>query len=160
MRPFNRVGVAGTFSQFHIGHEKLLKTAFDLGEKVVIAITIDDMIKNKKYSNKIPVFKIRKNNLISYLKKNNLYERAIITTLKDNFGTAITDKDQDAIVVSTDTYQGALKINEIRTKKGLVPLVIIVIPLLYSKDKIPISSTRIRAGEIDRKGNIIKKSSN
>ena len=157
MKPFNRVGVAGTFSQFHKGHDKLLKTAFRLGIKVIIALTIDKMTKNKKYSNKILNFESRKRYLIKYLNKNNFMSQSEIIALKDKYGTAITDKEQDAIVVSEDTYQVAVKINKIRKEKNLDPLIIISIPLIYSEDKIPISSTRIRAEIIDSNGNIIKK---
>ncbi|MHA1269814.1 MAG: phosphopantetheine adenylyltransferase [Candidatus Helarchaeota archaeon] len=156
MKPYNKVGVAGTFAQFHVGHEILLKTAFKLGNIVVIALTVDDMIKSKKNSDKIPNFNTRKENLTSYLRKMGFLKNVKIVELKDKYGTAITDKDQDAIVVSEDTYKTAIEINIIRRKSGLDPLTIISIPLVFAKDAQPISSTRIRAGEIDEKGNLLK----
>ncbi|TFF87626.1 MAG: pantetheine-phosphate adenylyltransferase [Promethearchaeota archaeon] len=155
MAIFNRVGVAGTFAQFHKGHKKLLTLAFKLGETVVIALTDDKMTQNKEYSNKIPAYKIRKKNLIAYLKKNNLFQKTEIIRLENKYGTAITDPDQDAIVVSEETYLVAKKINSIRKSNDLDPLVIVSIPLICSKDNIPISSTRIRAGIVDSDGNIL-----
>ncbi|MHA1230539.1 MAG: phosphopantetheine adenylyltransferase [Candidatus Helarchaeota archaeon] len=155
MKAFKKVGVAGTFAQFHIGHESLLKTAFKLGELVVVAITSDEMVKNKILSEKIPKFESRKQNMIKYLEKHGFLKHAQIVKLEDKYGTAITDKEQDAIVVSEDTYKVAEEINKIRRERALPPLTIISIPLIYSKDNKPISSTRIRTGEIDSKGHLI-----
>jgi len=48
------------------------------------------------------------------------------------------------LVVSQETYDNALKLNENRMKKGLKPLVLIVIPLLKDENSNKISSTSIR----------------
>ena len=157
MKPFNRVGVAGTFAQFHNGHVDLISTAFRVGEKVVIALTADEMTRNKKYADKIPEFEKRKTFLIEYLKSRDLLDRAEIIKLLDKYGTAITDEHQDAIVVSEDTYSATVEINKIRRERGLNPLYVISIPLIYSEEDKPISSTKIREGIIDSKGKIIKK---
>ena len=47
------VGVAGTFGPLHKGHEVLLRKAFEVGEKVLVALTTDEMHANKKYKEKI-----------------------------------------------------------------------------------------------------------
>jgi pantetheine-phosphate adenylyltransferase len=151
------VGVAGTFAQFHKGHDDLLSTAFKLGEKVVIALTGDEMTKTKKYADKIPEFEKRKASLIEYLKSRDLLDRAEIIKLLDKYGTAITDENQDAIVVSEDTYPVTIEINNMRRERGLNPLYVISIPLIYSEENKPISSTKIREGIIDSKGKIINK---
>ena len=152
MNAFRRVGVAGTFAQIHLGHEKLLKIALILGNKVIIALTSDDMIINKKFVDQIPDYNTRKKELELYLKTLNINTNFEIVKLEDNYGTAISDKEQDAIVVSEDTYDVALEINKIRKKNDLEPLIIISIPLIYAEDNKTISSTRIRAGEINRYG--------
>jgi pantetheine-phosphate adenylyltransferase len=54
------------------------------------------------------------------------------------------DPEYEGLVVSNETYENALKLNENREKKGLDPLVLIVIPLLKNEDNIKISSTSIR----------------
>ncbi len=54
------------------------------------------------------------------------------------------DPEYDGLVVSQETYDNALKLNENRVKKGLDPLVLIVIPLLKDEKNNKISSTSIR----------------
>jgi len=40
------------------------------------------------------------------------------------------DPEYEGLIVSQETYENALKLNENREKKGLKPLVLIVIPIL------------------------------
>ena len=54
------------------------------------------------------------------------------------------DPEYEGLIVSQETYVNAQKLNENREKKGLKPLVLIVIPLLKDKDNKKISSTIIR----------------
>ena len=49
-RQFNKVWTGGTFDHFHEGHRELLNTAFDAGDYVVIGITTNERVKNKRYS--------------------------------------------------------------------------------------------------------------
>ena len=49
------------------------------------------------------------------------------------------------------------QINEIRISNHLDPLRIIVVEIAKAADGQPISSTRIRNGEIDEKGKILRK---
>ncbi|MBP3226044.1 MAG: pantetheine-phosphate adenylyltransferase, partial [Methanobrevibacter sp.] len=78
-----------------------------------------------------------------------------VVSLDDPFGTTIYEADFDAIVVSEETEPTAVKINEIRLSKGMNPLDIIVVSFVLAEDGNPISSTRIRRGEIDKNGLII-----
>jgi pantetheine-phosphate adenylyltransferase len=79
-----------------------------------------------------------------------------IKELNDPYGTTIYDEEIDAIVVSEETEPTALKINRIRHEKGMKALDILTIGMVLAEDGRPISSTRIRKGEIDREGIIIK----
>jgi len=54
------------------------------------------------------------------------------------------DPEYDGLVISQETYDNALKLNENRMKKGLKPLVLIVIPILKDEENKKISSTSIR----------------
>jgi pantetheine-phosphate adenylyltransferase len=51
----------------------------------------------------------------------------------------------------------AHRINQERARRGLKPLEIVVIDMVPSENHAPISTTRIRRGEIDREGKLIKR---
>ena len=67
-----------------------------------------------------------------------------IIQLNNVYGPPIHESDYEGIIVSQDTYEGALKINKIRTEKGFDPLLIIVVPMIKDKNNKIISSTAIR----------------
>jgi pantetheine-phosphate adenylyltransferase len=54
------------------------------------------------------------------------------------------DPQYEGLIISQETYGNALKLNESRVKKGLGPLILIVIPLIKDKNNNKISSTSIR----------------
>lgn len=66
-------------------------------------------------------------------------------------------RDIDAIVVSSETAPRVAEANEKRRKLGLADLKVEEVPMIMARDSNKISSTRIRAGEIDTEGNIIPK---
>ena len=78
-----------------------------------------------------------------------------IVPLEDPYGTTIYDGDFEAIVVSEETEPTAVEINDIRISKGMRPLDIVVVSFVLAYDGTPISSTRIRRGEINQNGNVI-----
>ena len=80
--------------------------------------------------------------------------------LEDPFGTTIYEADFDAIVVSEETEPNAVKINEIRVSKGMNPLDIVIVSFVLAEDGNPISSTRIRRGEINKNGLILSNPKN
>jgi phosphopantetheine adenylyltransferase len=80
--------------------------------------------------------------------------RHVIEPLCDPYGPAITDEKLQLIVVSEETYYRAKEINEIRRKHGLQILDIAVLTMVLADDHTSISSTRIRAGIIDRDGRL------
>ena len=88
-----------------------------------------------------------------------VFEKADIIPLNDPFGPTVTDKCIEALVVSEETATNATKINEQRKKVGLAPLEIFAINMVPSENCGPISTTRIRKGEMDREGHLTKDSS-
>ena len=50
---FNLVGLGGTFDFIHEGHQLLLQTAFQVGKKVVIGLSTDELLANKEYKEQI-----------------------------------------------------------------------------------------------------------
>lgn len=144
--------VAGTFDHFHAGHRFLLTEVFANADKVSLAITDEEMTKGKILASQIQSFEKRKTVLETFLKEQSSFEKCEISTLKDIYGAAIEDKTIEAIYTTTDTVKNAEKINELRAEKKMDPLEIITLPLLEGDDDMPISSSRIRLGEIDRDG--------
>lgn len=153
-KKYAKVAVGGTFDKFHDGHKKLLSTAFELGNQIEIGVTSDAFGGLK---GDIDSCEERMNNLKLFFKDKSNFR---VLSLDDPFGTTIYEADFDAIVVSEETEPNALKINEIRKSKGMNPLDIVVVSFVLAEDGNPISSTRIRRGEIDKNGLILENQKN
>lgn len=147
---YKNVAVGGTFDNFHKGHEKLLDEAFAIGQNVLIGVTSDEFGGEK--GNIDPCSK-RISKLEEFLQK--FKSRYIVKRLEEPYGPTIYDPEIDAIVVSRETKPTADRINEIRREKGMKPLEIFTIDWVLADDGKPVSSSRIRNGEIDRDGKII-----
>ncbi len=141
------VCVGGTFEHLHKGHEALLKKAFELGDKVTIGLSSE--VLTKKLGKKVKGFEERRKNLEKFLEEKGWKERAVVIPLSDAYGPAVYE-DCDSIVVSPETLKGAEKINEIRREGKLKVLEIIKIPFVIAEDGIPISSSRVKNGELKR----------
>jgi pantetheine-phosphate adenylyltransferase len=146
---YNKVAVGGTFDKFHDGHKKLLSTAFEIGRNIEIGVTSDAFGGLK---GDIDSCDVRMGNLKSFFADKTNF---IVIPLDDPYGTTIYDADFDAIVVSEETEPTAVEINEIRISKGMNPLDIVVVSFVLAYDGNPISSTRIRRGEINQNGKFI-----
>ncbi len=152
IQQFNYIVLGGTFDHFHIGHEALLTKAFETGKKVTIGIATEELYKNKFLSETIASFAVRKKSVSDFLKKKGWLSRAKIISFSHFTGGADKEKNIEAIIVSKETNQNALKINELRKKNRLLELKIIIVNDVLAEDSQLISSERIREGEIDRKG--------
>lgn len=149
-KEYEKVAVGGTFDKFHDGHKKLLSTAFELGNWIEVGVTSDAFGGLK---GDIDSFEDRSNYVKSFFSNQSNFH---VLSLDDPFGTTIYDEAFDAIVVSEETEPTAIKINEIRSSKGMNPLDIVVVSFVLAEDGEPISSTRIRQGKITKSGLIIK----
>ncbi len=155
MKKFRKVAVGGTFDQLHKGHRALLAKAFESGEKVVIGLTSDEFVAKMGKPHKTAPYKQRLTELKSYLAKLGLAERSEIVPLTDAYGLTISGKGLEALVVSEETQKTAEKINAIRQKAGRPPLAIVAVAMVPAENCTPISTTRIRSGEIDRNGHLL-----
>lgn len=144
---YKKIAVGGSFNVLHKGHRALLDRAFDAGEYVLIGLTSNEMVEKKIVS-----YEKRKEALENFLGGLGRYS---VVKLDDPLGNAVRDREIGAIVVSEETFPGALEINEARKKRGLGPLEILSIPMVLAEDGEPISSTRIKSGEIDREGRVL-----
>ena len=81
-------------------------------------------------------------------------DRSRIVHLHDTVGAASFDPGYHLIVVTPETEPNANKMNERRASIGLPPLQIEIIEPVPAGDGRPVSSSRIRSGEIDVDGTV------
>ncbi|MDD1720920.1 MAG: phosphopantetheine adenylyltransferase [Euryarchaeota archaeon] len=141
------VAVGGTFDVLHDGHKALLRKAYELG-RVTIGLVSDKMAKHKGHA--VNSYAVRKRALTSYVLALTGADPEI-TELNDPYGPTL-ETQFDYIVVSPDTIDTAREINAIRTRHGMLPITIICVDFVRARDGKPISSSRIRRGEIDEHG--------
>ncbi|MEM0058155.1 MAG: phosphopantetheine adenylyltransferase [Candidatus Bathyarchaeia archaeon] len=154
---FRVVAVGGTFDELHKGHKALLLKAFEVGEQVLIGLCTDEFVAKMNKPHPVAPYSERLAELENFLKTHGLLERAKIIPLNDAYGVTLQRGCLEALVVSRETEPTAHKINVERAKLGLEPLHIIVIDMVPAENHVPISTTRIRRGEIDREGRLIKR---
>jgi pantetheine-phosphate adenylyltransferase len=158
MRKFKVVAVGGTFDELHKGHRALLMKAFEVGEHILIGLCSDKLVESLMKPHVTAPYNERLRELKEFLNKTGFLERAEIMPLNDPFGITLSEGCLEALVVSRETEPMARRINAERARKGLKQLEIVVIDMVPSENHAPISTTRIRRGEIDREGRIIKRS--
>ncbi|RHX96653.1 hypothetical protein DYB36_001307 [Aphanomyces astaci] len=121
------VVIGGTFDHLHNGHKKLLSFGAALADNgMLIGVTAPHMLQKKSLGHLIESIQERKSRVEAFLRDVHPHVAPTIITIDDPFGPAITSADISAIVVSTETQVGAVKINAIRADRGLHPLNIYV----------------------------------
>jgi pantetheine-phosphate adenylyltransferase len=153
---FAVVATGGTFDEIHVGHIALLSQAFKAGRKVIIGVSSDEFAK-KRGKRLNHDYEQRVENLKKMIKKEFGDMNYEIAKLEGDFGPAVTTGDVGALVASSETQAKGKLLNEMRAKKGLKPAKVIAVELIKAEDGSPISSTRIRAGEIDGRGRLLKR---
>ncbi len=140
MKKYNKVLVAGTFDRLHQGHKTLLETAINsTSYELIIAITDDSMNTNKTLHHLIESVDTRLYNIKKFIAEanvNNILIKYIV--IKEKYSISITNNNLDALVLSNETLQTGLEINQIRKTKGLGELELIQI------SRTEISSTMLR----------------
>jgi pantetheine-phosphate adenylyltransferase len=156
MKKFRKVAVGGTFDEFHRGHKVLLMKAFEIGSHVLIGLCSDEFVKKMGKPHTTATYEERLKELRVFLTSLGLTDKAEIVPLNDPYGVTVTDRCIDALVVSEETEKTAIKINQKRSEAQLSPLTIVTISMVPAENCKPISTTRIREGEIDREGHMLK----
>lgn len=156
VKRFRKVAVGGTFDQLHKGHIRLIEKALEMGNLVVLGLSTEELLKSYPKTHEVATFSERLRNLFNYLTSLGVIDRIRIIPLNDPYGSAISDRDIEALIVSSETSSRANEINMIRHKKGFQPLRIILVDTVLAEDGQPISTSRIRKGEIDREGKMFR----
>ena len=138
--------MGGTFDHLHEGHKLLLKTALSVSEFIEIGLTSQKLLEKKQFSSKLEDYNVREANIKDYISSFTNLKRINIVEIKDwnEMNKYAQDPQYEGLIVSQETYENALKLNESREKKGLGPLILIVIPLIKDINNNKISSTSIR----------------
>ena len=154
-RKYRRVATGGTFDRLHRGHVSLLEKSFEVGDEAVIGVTSDEfarkMGKKPEHS-----YEERVKKLEDLLRRRFPGRRYAIAKLYDYFGPGIASPEVQALVASEETAGRLELANKLRRERGFPPLDLVVVDLLMAEDAKPISSTRIRKGEIDEEGRVLR----
>ena len=142
-----RVCLGGTFDPFHVGHEALLRRAFEADE-VFVGVTAGDLATRDR---DVATIEARIARVEAFAESEAYASALTVRPLEDAAGPAATG-DYDAIVVSPETVAGAAAINQERERNALAPLDVWRVPHVLGDDLLPVSGTRIHAGAIDRDG--------
>lgn len=150
---YNLVVCGGTFDHFHKGHKSFLLFILSSSNKIILGLTTEKYVRNKKLSGSIQSYSERKNSIEEFFERENALARIEIEPIDNLFIPKKWERlNIDAIAVSSDTRKAAEIINQDRKKKGLSELKVIVTPVIFADSNKQLSSLRIRQGEINREG--------
>lgn len=136
----------------------MLTRAVREAKSVTIGVTSDLFVKQFKISNfkfQIGKYAERKKRLERWLHARVPRKNWKIVAIDDPHEPAASVADLDAIIVTAENRARGEEINEIRRSRGLPPLALVEVPIVVAQDRKPISSTRVRNGEIDHTGRLV-----
>jgi pantetheine-phosphate adenylyltransferase len=151
---YSKVATGGTFDGLHAGHRRLLERSFELGEEVVVGLTSDEFARSEGKVTRRP-YKEREAELDAFIRHRFPGRRYTIARLDDYFGPGIASKEVEALVASPETGRRVGLANALRAERGFPPLELVVVDWVAAEDGRPISTTRIRKGEIDEEGRLV-----
>ena len=122
----------------------------------MIGVTGDLLVETLHKKHQVRPFSSRVHDLGQFLKTQRWSTRARVTALREPYGPAARRKKLQALIVTKSTLASGRRLNRLRRQSGLLPLDLFVVDLLKAADGKPISTTRIRNGEIDFQGRVLK----
>ncbi len=154
---YNKVVFAGTFDHLHEGHKHIIRTAFRLSRCVSLGLTTDQMIHYKSDRKLIQKYDERYAELEKFISSEFDMNRSNIFPIHTKEGGADKMEDLEALILSDEigVVQNAFDINQMRIDNGLHRFHIIIIPRVRTSDGRPLSSSRIRRGEIFHEDDLI-----
>ena len=131
----------------------MLEKSFEVGEEIIIGLTSDEFVAKlgKKTERN---YEQREAELKRFVREHFPGRKYTIAKLYDYFGPGIADSDVEALVTSPETSSRLKLANTLRAERGFPPLALVTIEWVAAEDGRPISSTRIRRGEVDQEGRL------
>jgi len=141
--------IGGTFDRFHDGHARLIERSLDACISLEVWLTSDSSAHSKdprilSWGERCQGIRDRMAPASS--------ERISFGVLEDPYGPAPTHLEAGAIICTPETRPTCDEINSMRLQNHLQPLEVIEVEHLMAQNGEPLSSSRIRNGEIDRAG--------
>lgn len=141
--------LGGTFDHIHDGHKILLSmSAFLTSERLIVGLTDEELLVNKKYKEYLEPFSKRKNNVIEFIRMLKPQLNVEIIPLHDVCGPTGTVPEIECLIVSRETVKGGDIVNKTRAERGLSQLDIVVVNVLGGDEddgwKEKLSSTEVR----------------
>ena len=140
--------VGGTFDRFHAGHRALIEYGLSECQRLEVWLTNDQIAQAK--DPRIESWSERSLKMVESLDTES--NRISVDLLEDEDGPAPWHEEATAILCTPETLAGCERINRSRESNGLLPLEILKVEHVNAHDGTPISSSRIRQGEIDKDG--------
>ncbi|KAF7974827.1 hypothetical protein HWV62_11187 [Athelia sp. TMB] len=138
------VVLGGTFDHLHAGHKLFLSmAAWIASEKIIVGVTSDKLLVNKKHKEVLEGFRVRKANVAAFISRFRPDLEQEIVEIEDVYGPTGTDPNIQALVITPEpsTVSGADMIDARRKEKGLPEL------KRYTIDVIPIAESSVPGGE-------------
>lgn len=151
---YSMAGIGGTFDRIHVGHIALINTAVRLAQRLYIGVTSDRLSMELGKTHPVDRLEDRLSSLEKILERYGWAGRCELGVLDDPLGPPAIDERFDLVVLSPFTSGRGEEINRERLKRGLRPVDVETCPLVLAMDGKPISSTRIRAGEVGPEGRV------
>ncbi|RLV91501.1 Phosphopantetheine adenylyltransferase [Spathaspora sp. JA1] len=135
---FQVAAVGGTFDHIHDGHKILLSvSAFLTNYKLIVGITGNELLKNKKYHEVLESYAERQASVLRFLTlivgssriQFEIYE------INDICGPTGYVKDINCLILSDETLSGGEYVNNYRKSRGFNELETIIIRVVASGDK-------------------------
>ena len=141
--------VGGTFDHIHDGHKILLTmAAFLTSERLIVGLTDEELLVNKKFKEFMEPFTKREDNVLDFLHILKPQLSVDIIPLHDVCGPTGTVPEIECLVVSRETVKGGKIVNKTRVERGFNELQIVVVNVLGGDEKDgwkeKLSSTEIR----------------
>lgn len=149
-RQFKHISLGGTFDFLHIGHREFLKHAFDISDFVFVGIVSDKFAQalgKDTFHNYIERERVVDKFLLSMVGR----DRFKLLKLDDIFGNTLQEPRVEGLIVTKETLQTAVKVNEKRQSLNLPHLKLIIFEDV-KVGGVKTSSSLIRQGVLNQDG--------